>query len=151
MPRYLDEFQPGEVLLSAGRTITEADVAQFAALTGDPAGLVLSHSTDGETASGGLAEGQAPGALVFAISTGLAAGHVRSQQPDLIAFLGVERMRFLEPVILGDTIRLKQTVESAESVNEISGLLTMTEEIVNQKEAIALRYTAKLLVRRRPA
>jgi acyl dehydratase len=136
MPRYLDEFRTGEVLLSAGRTITEADVARFAALTGDSAGLVFSA---------------APGALVFSISTGLAAGHDRSQQPDLIAFIGVERMRFLEPVVLGDTIHLKQTVESAEPISENSGLLNMAEEIVNQKEAIALRYTAKLLVRRRPS
>lgn len=144
MSRYLDEFQPGEVLLSAGRTITETDVAQYTALTGDSARLVL---TDAPAA--GLAALAAPGGLVFSISTGLAAGHDRSQQPELIAFFGVERMRFLEPVVLGDTIRLKQTVESAEPVNENSGLLTMAWEIVNQNEAVALRYTAKFLVRRR--
>lgn len=150
MSRYLDEFQPGEVLLSAGRTITEADVVRFAALTGDSAGLVLTDAPAGEMSASGLAPGSAPGPLVFSISTGLAAGDDRSQQPELIAFFGVERMRFLEPVVLGDTIRLKQTVEAAEPINENSGLLTMAAEIVNQKEAIALRYTAKLLVRRRP-
>jgi acyl dehydratase len=145
MLRYLEEFQPGEVLLTTGRTITEADVTQFAALTGDPGGLALTDEP-----SGGLAAHAAPSALVFVISTGLAAGHERSQQPDLIAVVGVERMRFLEPVVLGDTIRLKQTVESAEPINGNTGLLTMAGEIVNQKEAIALCYTAKLLVRRRP-
>jgi acyl dehydratase len=150
MPRYLDEFQPGEVLLSAGRTITESDVVRYAALTGDAAGLVLTDAPAGETPASGLAARSAPGALVFSISTGLAAGGDRSQQPDLIAFFGVERMRFLEPVVLGDTIRLKQTVEAAQPINENSGLLTMAGEIVNQKEAIALRYTAKFLVRRRP-
>jgi acyl dehydratase len=150
MSRYLDEFQPGEVLLSEGRTITEADVVRFAALTGDATGLVLIDTPAGDTAANRLAVRSAPGALIFSISTGLAAGHDRSQQPDLIAFFGVERMRFLEPVGLGDTVRLRQTVESADPINENSGLLTMAEEIVNQNEAIALRYTAKLLVRRRP-
>jgi 3-hydroxybutyryl-CoA dehydratase len=150
MPRYLEEFRTGEVLLSAGRTITEADVAWFAALTGVAAGLVMADAQAGETGAGGLAALAAPGALIFSISTGLAAGHDRSQQPDLIAFFGVERMRFLEPVVLGDTVRLKQTVESAEPINENTGLLTMSGEIVNQEEVIALRYTAKLLVRRRP-
>lgn len=150
MPRYLDEFQPGEVLLSAGRTITEADIARFAALTEDSAGLVWPDVAAGETAASGIAARSAPGTLVFSISTGLAAGDDRSQQPDLIAFFGVERMRFLEPVVWGDTIRLKQTVESAEPINENSGLLTMAGEIVNQREAIVLRYTAKFLVRRRP-
>ncbi len=35
MARYFEEFEQGEVLFSQGRTITEADVINFASLTGD--------------------------------------------------------------------------------------------------------------------
>ena len=35
MARYFEEFQEGEEFLSHGRTITEADVVNFAGLSGD--------------------------------------------------------------------------------------------------------------------
>src|ERR1019366_6849778 len=105
---YFEEFEQGELLISAGRTVTETDVVNFAALSGDWNEL---HVNEEFARQGHFGRRIAHGALTFSISTGLAAQTDRSQQPNLIAFYGVDRLRFVKPVFLGDTIRLKQTVQ----------------------------------------
>ena len=95
MARYFEEIEPGEVFLSQGRTITEADVVGFAALTGDWNEI---HVNEEFARQGYYGRRIAHGALIFSISIGLAAQSDRSRQPDLIAFYSVERLRFVKPV-----------------------------------------------------
>ena len=92
----------------------------------------------------------AHGALIFSVSTGLAVQTDPAQHPDLIAFYGIDRLRFVRPVFLGDTIRVKQTVHSLVPRDEKSGFVNVTREVLKQDDTLALAYTAKLLVRRRP-
>lgn len=150
MPRYLEDFEPGSVMLSPARAITESDALRYGALTGDWYEHRSKQSLASEPVAGACSGLPAQGSLLFSISLGLALGGERSEQPEMIAFLGVERMRFLEPVILGETIQVRQTVESAELVNETSGLLSISNEVFKQPGAKALSYTAKFLVSRRP-
>ena len=147
MARFFEEFEKGEVLFSQGRTITEADVVSFAALTGDWNELHVNEEFDRQ---GHFGRRIAHGALIFSISSGLAAQREQSLQPELVAFYGVDRLRFVKPVFLGDTIRLKETVRSLEPQNEKWGIVNIVREVLNQNEVVILRYTAKLLVRRRP-
>lgn len=145
MPRYLEEFELGEVLLSPGRTITEADVVNFAALTGDWNEL---HLNEVFAREGPFGRRIAHGALIFSISIGLLLSD-RSQRPEVIAFCGVDRLRFPKPVFLGDTISGKLTIQSLDPVNENSGFLEAALEVFNQNEAVVLTYRAKFLIRRR--
>jgi 3-hydroxybutyryl-CoA dehydratase len=147
MPRYFEEIEPGEVFLSPGRTVTEADVVGFAALTGDWNEL---HVNEEFARQGYYGRRIAHGALIFSISIGLGAQIDRSQQPDLIAFYSVDRLRFVKPVFLGDTIRLRRTIRALQPLDETRGILQVLGEIINQDDAITLTYTAKMLVRRRP-
>lgn len=147
MARYFEEYQKGEVFVSPGRTITETDVVNFSALSGDWNEL---HANEEFARRQYFGRRIAHGALIFSVSTGLAAQMDPSQRPDLIAFYGVDRLRFVKPVFLGDTIRLKQTVQSLEPRDEKSGIVNLAREILNQDEAVTLSYTAKLLVRRQP-
>ena len=148
MARYFEEYPEGEVLLSPGRTITETDVVNFAALSGDWNGLHVDEEFARQSYFGRRI---AHGALIFSISTGLAVQTDPSKHPDLIALYGVDRLRFLKPVFLGDTIRLKQTVQSLEPRGEKAGIVNITRKVLNQNEQVTLSYTVKLLVRRRPA
>ncbi len=107
MARYFEEYQEGEVFRSPGRTITETDVVNFSALSGDWNEL---HANEEFARRQYFGRRIAHGALIFSVSTGLAAQMDPSQRPDLIAFYGVDRLRFVKPVFLGDTIRLQQTV-----------------------------------------
>jgi len=56
-----------------------------------------------------------------------------------------------ETVFIGDTIRLRQTIQSVQAINEKSGLLNISEEVLNQSDVVVLTYVAKMLVRRRPS
>ena len=147
MARYFEEFQEGEESLSPGRTITEADVVNFAALSGDWNEL---HVNEEFARRGYFGRRIAHGALIFSISTGLAVQTDPAQLPDLIAFYGIDRLRFVRPVFLGETIRLKQTVHSLAPRDEKSGIVNITREVLKQDDTLALAYTAKLLVRCRP-
>jgi len=148
MARYFEEFAEGEVQLSPGRTITETDVISFAALSGDWNEL---HVIAESARKGFFGQRIAHGALIYSISTALGAQTDPCKYPRLIAFYGVDRLRFVKPVFLGDTIRLRQTVQSPEPRDEKSGMVNMLREILNQNEVVTLVYTAKLLVRRRPS
>lgn len=147
MPRYFEDYQEGEEFLSPGRTITEADVVNFAALSGDWNEL---HFNEEFARRGYFGRRIAHGALIFSISTGLAVQTDPATLPDLIAFYGIDRLRFVRPVFLGDTIRVKQTVHSLVPRDEKSGMVNIAREVLKQDDSLALAYTAKLLVRRRP-
>ena len=147
MARYFEEIQEGEQFLSTGRTITETDVVNFAALSGDWNEL---HVNEESSRKGYFGRRIAHGALVFSISTGLASQIERAKYPVLIAFYGVDRLRFIRPVFFGDTLRLRQTVQSLEPRDEKSGFVNLLREILNQEEAVVVSYIAKQLVRRQP-
>jgi 3-hydroxybutyryl-CoA dehydratase len=146
MARCFEEYSEGEVLVSPGRTITEADVVGFAALSGDWNEI---HTNEEFARKGHYGRRIAHGALIFSISMGLASRNDRSKQPDLIAFYGVDRLRFVKPVFLGDTIHLKQTVLAPEPRDAGSGIVNLKHQVFNQDGVLVTSYTAKLLVHRR--
>jgi 3-hydroxybutyryl-CoA dehydratase len=98
-----DELELGEEFETRGRTVTEADVVGFAALTGD---LHPQH-TDAEWASRSpFGERIAHGMLILSYAVGLA-----PLDPERV--LALRRLRdivFKRPVVLGDTIRLRGSV-----------------------------------------
>src|SRR5262245_39717445 len=145
MSKYFEDFEIGEVALTAGRTITEADIVNFAALTGDWNEL---HTNREWAERGPFGQRIAHGALIFSISTGLS---VRMGQTadTVIAFYGLDRLRFVKPTFIGDTIRVKQKVEGKSERDETSGIVTMLNEVINQKDEVVVSYTAKVLLKRR--
>ncbi len=147
MARYFEEFQEKEVQLSQGRTITEADVVNFASLSGDWNEI---HVNDVVARQEYYGRRIAHGALIFCVSAGLMAQTDPSKKPNLIAFYGVERLRFVKPVFPGDTIHVKQTVESLEPRDQSSGIVNLAREVLNQDSNVVLAYTVRFLVRRRP-
>lgn len=148
MARYFEEFQENQVLLSQGRTITEADVVNFASLSGDWNEIHVNEEVARQEYFGRRI---AHGALIFCVSAGLMAQTDPSQKPNLIAFYGVDRLRFVKPVFPGDTIRVKQTVASLEPRDQGSGFVNLAREVLNQDSNVVLAYTVRFLVRRRPA
>jgi acyl dehydratase len=147
MARYFEDLQQNETQLSQGRTITETDVVNFASLSGDWNEL---HVNEEFARQGYFGRRIAHGALIFSISGGLMAQTDPSRKPDLIAFYAVDRLRFVRPVFLGDTIRVKQEVQSLDPRDKETGLVTIFREVLNQDSNVVLSYTAKFLVRRRP-
>ena len=91
------------------------------------------------------------GQLIFVLSLGLAERIVAPLFHDsIIAFYGVDKMRFIKPVFMGDTITLRRRVDSAEPRDASSGIVTFDDHVVNQKGELCLRYYPKYLLKRQP-
>lgn len=100
MPMYFEDFEVGQRFVTAGRTVTEADVVNFAGVSGDYNPI----HTDAEFAkSTPFGQRIAHGLLVLSMLTGL---RQRTGATDgtLIAWLEIRNYRFLKPVLIGDTV-----------------------------------------------
>jgi 3-hydroxybutyryl-CoA dehydratase len=144
MGKYFDDFVIGEECKTAGRTITETDIVNFAGITGDWNEL---HTNAESAALGSFKQRIAHGALIFSIATGLS---VRLGQTNdtVIAFYGVDRLRFVKPTFIGDTVYVRQKVEGKTERDEHSGIITMLNEVINQRNEVVVSYTAKVLLQR---
>jgi 3-hydroxybutyryl-CoA dehydratase len=145
MGKHFEDFEIGEESMTAGRTVTETDIVNFAGITGDWNEI---HTNKELAGRGPFKQRIAHGALVFSIATGLS---VRMGQTadTVIAFYGLDRLRFVKPTFIGDTIRVRQKVEGKSERDEHSGIVTMLNEVINHREEVVVSYTAKVLLRRR--
>ena len=145
MGKHFEDLEIGEESMTAGRTVTETDIVNFAGITGDWNEI---HTNKELAGRGPFKQRIAHGALVFSIATGLS---VRMGQTadTVIAFYGLNCLRFVKPTFIGDTIRVRQKVEGKSERDEHSGIVTMLNEVINQREEVVVSYTAKVLLRRR--
>jgi 3-hydroxybutyryl-CoA dehydratase len=148
--RWLEDYAVGEKLVSPARTITEADVHAFAALTGDWHPI---HTDVLYAAASPFGERIAHGMLVLSVGSALAfrLGANVYLPKSFIAFYGMERVRFTAPVKLGDTIHLETEVTAIEHKDEARGVLTWDGTVLNQHGKPCCVYTTKLLCGRAPA
>ena len=144
---YFEEFTVGDSLVTAGRTITEADIVNFAALSGD---WTTIH-TDAEYAKGSMfGERIAHGALVLSVATGLA---VRSGviEGTVIAFRELT-WKFSGGVKIGDTVRVRLQIGEKKAMPRLGGgSVLMNVEVINQRDETVQRGTWTMLVKSKPA
>jgi acyl dehydratase len=147
VPQYFEDFAIDASAESDARTITEADVAAFAALSGDYNPI---HTDEEYARRSAFGRRVAHGALIFSVSTGLA---MRMSPPNeaLVAFLGIDNLRFSRPVFLGDTIRLRTRVTGKQERDPKRGVVTFENTVVNQRDQAVLVYTPKVIFLRRPS
>jgi acyl dehydratase len=147
MGLYFEDFETSGDLVTRGRTVTEADLVAFAGLTGDFTQL---HTDEEYAKTTRFGRRIAHGALVFSISMGLA---TRTNMLDdtLIAFAGVDKLRFVDPVFIGDTIHLVKRVVERKEMGAAQGTVEFESRVLNQRDELVLVYRDRLLVRKRPA
>lgn len=144
---FFEEFTPGDAVESVGRTVTETDVVNFAGISGD---YNLIH-TDAEYSKQQMfGQRVAHGLLVLSIASGMAV-RLGFMEDTVIAFRGLE-WRFSAPVFIGDTIRLRVTVEETKPMPRLGGgLVTFKMEVVNQRDEVVNRGTWDILCKGAPA
>ncbi|HWF11952.1 MAG TPA: MaoC/PaaZ C-terminal domain-containing protein [Bryobacteraceae bacterium] len=145
MTKYFDYFRIGEVHESGGRTITETDIVNFAGLSGDFSALHMDEEFAKTTPFGRRI---AHGTLVFSISIGLVT-QMNLVGESLIAFYGVEKLRFTKPVFIGDTVRVTKKVSELLERGAGRGVVTFATTVLNQRNEPVLVYSDKLVVKRR--
>ena len=147
MSLFYEDVEVGAVFESAGRTVTEADIVAFAALSGDWNRI----HTDAEYAKR-TPYGQriAHGLLGIAIASGLSV-RLGVFADTTIAMLGVE-WTFRAPVFIGDTVRLRMRITSKRRASRgARGILTRRLELLNQRDEVVQEGTISLLVKARSA
>lgn len=140
---YFEDYTAGQVRTSRGRTISEADIVNFAGLSGD---FVELHVNEEYARKGPFGRRIAHGALIFSISTGLMV-QMTSDHEAIVAFRGVDQLRFLAPVFIGDTIHVtKKTIEK-NSKDGVRGLVAFETTVLNQDGNPVLTYIDRLMVK----
>ena len=147
MGLYFEDFESAAEISTRGRTITEADVVVFAGLTGD---FVELHTNEEFAKQTPFGRRIAHGALVFSISIGLST-RTNLLDDTLLAFAGVDKLRFVSPVFIGDTIHVTKRVAERKELGAEQGTVTFETRVVNQRNELVLMYLDKMLMRRRPA
>lgn len=147
--KYFEELQIGETLTTHRRTITEADIVNFAGISGD---YFYAH-TDKIAAEKHhiFKQRVAHGYFVIAAAAGL---FVWPGEGPVLANYGMENLRFIEPVYIGDTIHLKltckrKTEKEPREDEPPQGVVEWAVEIYNQNDVVVASYTILTLVARK--
>ena len=141
--RHYEDYAVGEERLTLGRTITETDVVVHAGQTGD----FYPHHMDAEWCrTQPFGQRIAHGTLVFSVAVGMTAGDINP-----LAFSsGYDRLRFVKPVHIGDTIRCRVTIsEKRDHKRPNLGVVVEHLEVVNQRDEVVLVCDHLLLAERR--
>jgi 3-hydroxybutyryl-CoA dehydratase len=144
---YFDDLAVGDRFVSRARTVTEADIALFSGLSGDYHPL---HTDEVYARTGPFGRRIAQGCLTLSLATGLEFSPMGSNESRVIAIYGMDRVRFVKPVFIGDTIRLEGEVTALEDRGDASGVVIAHHEIKNERGETVAVLDKRTLHRKRP-
>lgn len=139
-----EDLRVGYHFETRGRTVTEADVVNFACWTGDHAPMHMDrHWTENNWIH---PERIAHGLLVLSYTVGLLPLH-----PDrVMALRRIRDVVFKRPTFLGDTLHGRGRIEGLRRYEHFGCVITQLES-VNQKDEVVVRGTFELLWRLDPS
>jgi acyl dehydratase len=144
--RFFEEYQPSSVRETQGRTITEADIVIHAGQTGD----FYPHHMDAEWCkTQPFGQRMAHGTLVFSVAVGMTA---REINPAAFSY-GYDRLRFIKPVFIGDTLHVRVTVKEKRDAPKSPqhGIVVELCEVFNQRSETVMACEHLLMVARENA
>jgi len=136
-----DELEVGMVFRSGGRTITETDVVNFCALTGN---WIEIHSNTHYASKTRFGKRLVQGSLTYSVVTGLIQFGLGIQ-----ANYGIDNMRFLAPVCINDTIYAVCEVIDKKVKDEKYGVIKFLMKAMNQDGVVVQKGEWSLLMLRR--
>jgi acyl dehydratase len=145
MGLYFEDFTVGHKTVSRTRTITEADIVNFAGLSGD---FVELHMSETFAASGPFGKRIAHGLLVLSVSSGLMV-QMGTTTDTVIAFYGIDRLRFTKPTFIGDTVHVEKEVIATDRKGPGRGVITFNTQVLNQHGEPVVVFQDKLMVKAR--
>lgn len=145
---YWEDWEIDTEFVSPGRTVTEADIVNFAGLSGDYNPLHMDEEFCRNTQFGTRI---AHGPLIYAIAAGLLF-QLHLYDDTLIAFLGFDSLKFTKPVMAGDTVHAKiKVLEKRETSKPDRGVMKRQLHVLNQRDEIVQDALQAFLLKRRPA
>jgi oxepin-CoA hydrolase/3-oxo-5,6-dehydrosuberyl-CoA semialdehyde dehydrogenase len=144
--RYFEELQIGESLLTQTKVIGEADVKAFGELTGD---MFYMHFDDEAAKASAFGKRIAHGYLVLSDAAGL---FVVAEPGPVLANYGLDTLRFVKPVGLGDSIQVRLTCKrkidrnKKDANGQGQGVVAWDVEVSNQDKELVASYDILTLV-----
>ena len=141
---FFEDYVEGSTRTTGGRTITETDIVLHAGQTGD----FYPHHMDAEWCkSQEFKQRIAHGTLIFSVAVGMTAGEIN---PEAFSY-GYDRLRFIKPVFIGDTLHVRVTVKEKRDYPKRPdhGIVVELCEVFNQQEHLVLVCEHLLLTRRK--
>jgi acyl dehydratase len=142
--RYFEDYEIGAARATTGRTITEADIVLHAGQTGD---FFPHHMDAAWCATQDFGQRIAHGTLIFSVAIGMTASVIN---PHAMSY-GYDRLRFVQPVFIGDTIRVRAEITALRDHPKRAshGVAVETVTVTNQRGDTVLVCEHLYLVKRR--
>ena len=142
--KYFEDYTVGDNRETYGRTITETDFVVHAGHTGD---FFPHHMDAAWCATQDFGQRIAHGTLVFSVGIGLTATVIN---PRAMSY-GYDRLRFVKPVFIGDSIYSKVEISDKRDHPKRSGhgIVVETVTVTNQRQETVLVCDHLHIVERR--
>ncbi|MDA5555743.1 phenylacetic acid degradation bifunctional protein PaaZ [Shimia sp. MMG029] len=139
--RRFGELQIGETLHTPSREVTLEDVEHFAHFTGD---TFYAHMDEAAAARNPFFPGRvAHGYLLLSFAAGL---FVEPNEGPVLANTGLDNLRFMKPVVPGDSIKVALTVKQKTKRNEDYGEVRWHVHLTNQDDDAVAEYVLLTMV-----
>ena len=133
--RSFHDLSIGETFKTKSRTITVADIEQFAHFTGD---TFYAHMDDAAAKRNPFFPGRvAHGYLLLSFAAGL---FVQPDEGPVLANTGLDNLRFMKPVEAGDAIKVRLSVKHKTPRNDEYGEVRWHVTVTNQNDEQVAEY-----------
>ncbi len=149
--KYFEDLAIGDSLTTHRRTVTEADIVNFGCLSGDH---FYAHFDEMAAKDSLFGKRVAHGYFIISAAAGM---FVEPSPGPVLANYGLENLRFIEPVGIGDTIQVtitaKQKIrkDKRPAEEKATGVVVWDVEVVNQNRDVVAAYDIMTLVERKEA
>jgi len=141
---YYEELNQGDKITTRRRVVTGTDIDTFAIMTGAINPLFLE---DAFAKKLGFKGRIAPGILTLALATGLQ--YATGLFDDIIAFLGIDKLKFLATVNPGDTIWAEAEVIAKKEIDGERGIVNFRWLVKNQEDKPTLEAETTFMLKRK--
>jgi oxepin-CoA hydrolase/3-oxo-5,6-dehydrosuberyl-CoA semialdehyde dehydrogenase len=147
--KYFEELQMGDSLLTHRRTVSEADIVNFGGISGD---YFYMHFDEIAAKDSQFGKRIAHGYFVLSAAAGL---FVSPAPGPVLANYGLDNLRFVAPVAIGDTIRARLTCKRKVDRNRTDekgvgqGVVAWDVQVTNQHEELVASYDILTLVQKK--
>lgn len=143
---FWEDLQQGQVIVGPGVTITDSHLVSWAGLTGDWVSL---HLDEEYASSTEFKQRIAHGPLVMSLGLGLLTQ--TGIFGNVVAWLGVDAVKAVAPVLIGDTVHPEATLMQTRPTSKPErGLWTFEYAVLNQRRETVMTFSASLLIGSRP-
>lgn len=144
--RYYEDYAVGQRFESGGRTLTDADIRMYLGATGTDH---PNHSDAEYCRRHAILEGIcAPGVLVLGYLDAFTTSTITRYMASSMHY-GHDKIRYVNPVYVGDTLHAEMTVAECEVKDDTWGLIRLDQRAVNQRGDVVLHNLDVLIVQRR--